>query len=92
MPPRKRVNDDAVIAMDEPQDLTYFTGDTPRPFLREGMIVNVVTGGRTLTGYEVLGMDANFIKFRGNMQVAPQTEIVLIPFARLEAIGITDER
>jgi len=57
-----------------------------------GMIVNVVTGGRTLTGYEVLGVDKDFIKFRGNMQVAPQTEIVLIPFARVEAIGITDER
>lgn len=61
-------------------------------FLREGMIVNVVTGGRTLTGYEVLGVDANFVKFRGNIQVAPQTEIVLIPFQRIEALGLTDER
>ena len=78
MPPAKRTE-----TKTEPEGLG---------FLREGMIVNVVTGGRTLTGYEVLGLDANFIKFRGNIQVARQTEIVLIPFARVEAIGVTGER
>ena len=68
--------------------------DTPKPeqFLEKGMLVNVVSGGRTLTGYEVLGADGHFIKFRGSVHVAPQTEIVLIPFAKIEAIGILGER
>jgi len=91
MPPRKRLTDDSIIQ----SDVTVpgrESRDVPIAFLREGQIVNLVTGGRTLTGYEVLGLDDRFIKFRGNMTVAPQTEIVLIPWHQVEAIGLTDER
>lgn len=68
--------------------------DAPKSdqFLEKGMLVNVVSGGRTLTGYEVLGADGHFIKFRGSIHVAPQTEIVLIPFSKIEAIGLLGER
>jgi hypothetical protein len=66
--------------------------EEPKGLLRVGQIVNVVFGSRTHQGYEVLDMDGDFIKFRGNMTVAPQTEVVLIPRAQIEAIGLTDER
>lgn len=62
------------------------------PLLKIGALVNLVANGRTLEGYEVLDMDENFVKFRGNLQVAPQTEIVLIPHAKIEALGLRDER
>lgn len=86
MPPRKRTETDEPTAMADPD------WNPPKAFLREGQIVNLVSGGRTLTGYEVLGIDDRFIKFRGNMTIAPQTEIVLIPWHQVEAIGLTDER
>lgn len=61
-------------------------------FLKVGDIVNIVSHGRTLQSYEVLGMDDRFIKFRADMSVAPQTEVVLIPYAQIEAIGLVNER
>lgn len=61
-------------------------------FLSIGDIVNIVNGGRTLQNYEVLGLDDRFIKFRADMSVAPQTEVVLIPYAQIEAIGLVNER
>jgi len=81
MPPTKR----AVSAAPE-------TPERQAPFLRVGQIVNLVAGGRTLPSYEVLGWDGEFIKFRGSIHVAPQTEVVLIPYGKIEAIGLTDER
>lgn len=62
------------------------------PFLEVGDIVNIVSHGRTLQNYEVLGMDDRFVKFRADMSVAPQTEVVLIPYAQIEAIGLVNER
>lgn len=61
-------------------------------FLNKGDLVNIVSGGRTLQNYEVLGMDEHFIKFRADMSVAPQTEVVLIPYGKIEALGLVGER
>ena len=83
MPPRKR---------EEIASAPEIMCPEPETFLRVGQIVSVVFASRTHTGYEVLGWDDKFIKFRGSMLVAPQTEIVLVPFAQIEAIGLTDER
>lgn len=60
--------------------------------LKIGAIVNLVQGGRTLTGYEVLDFDNRLVKFRGSVLNAPQTEIILVPWGQIEAIGLTDER
>ncbi len=62
------------------------------PLLKIGALVNLVSGGRTLENYEVLDMDESFVKFRGNAQIAPQTEIVLVPIAKIEALGLRNER
>lgn len=83
MPPIKRAAEAATVSAPVP---------APAQFLEKGMLVNIVLGGRTLTGYEVLGADGHFIKFRANINVAPQTEIVLIPFVQIEAIGLLNER
>lgn len=66
--------------------------EEPIGLLKIGDIVNIVNGGRTLQNYEVLDMDQRFIKFRADMSVAPQTEVVLIPYAQIEAIGLVNER
>jgi len=63
----------------------------PESYLKIGAIVSIVSGGRTLEGYEVLGKDEHFVKFRGNIHVAPQKEIVLIPYEKIEAIGLERE-
>lgn len=83
MPPAKRI---------EQKPAEEANSMRQEPFLRVGQIVNLVAGGRTLPGYEVLGWDGEFIKFRGSVHVAPQTEVVLIPYGKIEAIGLTDER
>lgn len=62
-----------------------------KDLLAIGKIVNLVSGGRTLESYEVLDKDDRFVKFRGNVQVAPQKEIVLIPYEKIEAIGFDRE-
>lgn len=61
-------------------------------FLKKGALVSLEKGGRTLTGLEVLDWDDNFIKFRWNVHVSPQTEIVLVPWQKIEAIGLEGER
>lgn len=66
--------------------------EQPEGLLRKGSIVNLVAGGRTLTGLEVLEYDDKFIKFRWDVHVAPQTEIVLVPWGKVEIVGLTDER
>lgn len=60
--------------------------------LKLGDIVSIVSGGRTLPSYEVLDFDDKFVKFRGSVHVAPQTEIVLIPWQQIEAIGLVGQR
>lgn len=60
--------------------------------LKKGSIVSLEKGGRTLTGLEVLDWDDTFVKFRWNVHVSPQTEIVLIPWQKIEAIGLEGER
>jgi hypothetical protein len=54
--------------------------------------VNIVLSGRTIQYREILGWDEHFLKIRSDVTIAPQTEIVLIPFGQIEAIGLTDER
>ena len=53
-----------------------------------GAVVSIVSGGRTLPGYEVLDKDDRFVKFSANTQVAPQTEVVLIPYEKFEILGL----
>lgn len=68
------------------------TTTTPEPLLKKGAIVSLEKGGRTLTGLEVIDWDDKFIKFRWNVHISPQQEIVLIPWAKIEAIGLEGER
>lgn len=65
--------------------------DPVKDLLPIGKIVSIVSGGRTLEGYEVLDKDDKFVLFRGNVQVAPQKEFVLIPYGKIEAIGLERE-
>lgn len=60
--------------------------------LEVGQLCNLVIGGRTLQNYELLGQDENYLKFRANVQVAPQTEIVLLPRTSIEVIGLVGVR
>jgi hypothetical protein len=80
MPPTKRAVAQATAAPEV------------RELLAPGRIVNMDIGGRTLTGLEVLDFDDKFIKLRWDIHVAPQTEIVLIPWEKVGVIGLTDER
>lgn len=71
---------------------TTKTASTVKPLLEKGKLVNLEKGGRTLTNLEVLDWDDNFVKFRWDIHVSPQTEIVLIPWAKIESIGLVGER
>lgn len=75
-----------------PRPEDFFPPQPSTSFLEVGMIVNLVSGGRTLPSYEVLDFDEKYVKFRGSMMIAPQTEIVLIPHAQIEAIGLVGVR
>jgi hypothetical protein len=77
-----------------PAKKTVIPSPPPEPegLLKVGAIVNLVSGGRTLTDYEVLAFDARLVKFRGSVLNAPQTELVLIPWEKIEAIGLKNER
>lgn len=57
-------------------------------FLQPGQICNLPIGGRTITGYEYLGTDGVFLKFRADESVSPMTRIVLMPVASIEAVGL----
>lgn len=103
MPPRKREEIDAVPAPyviqepEAPEDLILGKeppGCTPapKPFLRIGQLVHLSMNGRTLQYREILDWDERFLKIRSDLSVSPQTEIVLLPWAQIEAIGLTDER
>lgn len=65
--------------------------DLVKDLLPVGKIVSLLQGGRTLEGYEVLDKDDRFVLFRGSLQVAPQKEFVLIPYEKIEAIGLDRE-
>ena len=58
------------------------------PLLEVGQLCNLVVGGRTLQNYEFLASDDHYLKFRGNMQISPQTEIVLFHRTNIEGIGL----
>jgi hypothetical protein len=65
---------------------------TPEPFLKKGQLINLERGGRTLQNLEVLDFDENFLKLRWDIHVSPQTEIVVVPWSKVEAIGLVGER
>lgn len=71
---------------------TAKTASTVKPLLGKGKLVNLEKGGRTLTNLEVLDWDDNFVKFRWDIHVSPQTEVVLIPWVKIESIGLVGER
>jgi hypothetical protein len=62
------------------------------PMLNKGQLVNLEKGGRTLTNLEVLDWDETFVKFRWDVHTSPQSEIVLVPWQKIEAIGLVGER
>lgn len=64
----------------------------PESLLEVGSLVNLERGGRTLQNLEVLGFDEHFIKLRWDIHVSPQTEIVLVPWEKVEALGLVGER
>jgi len=78
--------------MAAPRKASPSSASAPTHLLKVGDIVNLVSGGRTLPSYEVLDMDDRYVKFRGSMLVAPQTELVLIPHEQIEAIGLVGQR
>lgn len=86
MPPRKRIETDEPTAMVNPD------WNPPQPLLRRGQLVHLILNGRTLQYREILDWDDRFLKIRSDLSVAPQTEIVLIPWNQVEALGLTDER
>jgi hypothetical protein len=53
-----------------------------------GSVVSLVSGGRTLPGYEVVDKDSRFVKFRASLQIAPMTDYVLVPYEQLEMVGL----
>jgi hypothetical protein len=61
------------------------------PFLKKGQLINVDRGGRTLHNLEVLDFDDRYIKVRWDMNVSPQTEVVLVPIGDA-IIGLVGER
>lgn len=58
------------------------------PLLKVGDQIHLVSGGRTLTNYTVLAMDDRLVKFSANPQVAPQTDVILIPWTSIEVMGL----
>lgn len=62
--------------------------DVVEDLLPIGTITSLVSGGRTLEGYEVVAKDARFVKFRASLQIAPMTDYVLVPYERLEMVGL----
>ncbi len=53
-----------------------------------GSVVSLVSGGRTLPGYEVVDKDDRFVMFRASLQIAPMTDFVLVPYEQLEMVGL----
>lgn len=78
MPPAKKTTVPSHAPAVAPQD----------GLLKIGALVNIEKGGRTLTGYEVLDFDNRLVKFKGSEMNSPQTLIVLIPWEKIESIGL----
>jgi hypothetical protein len=66
--------------------------EAPSGLLKKGALVNLEKGGRTLTNLEVLDWDETFVKFRWDVHTSPQAEVVLVPWVKIEAIGLVGER
>lgn len=64
----------------------------PEGLLKVGSLVNLERHGRTLQSLEVLGFDEHFIKLRWDIHVSPQTEVVLVPWSKVESLGLVGER
>ena len=64
----------------------------PEGLLKIGALVNLERHGRTLQNLEVLDFDENFIKLKWDVHVSPQTEIVLVPWSKIESLGLVGER
>lgn len=60
--------------------------------LEVGQLCNLLVGGRTLQNYELLDQDDHFMKFKANLQIAPQTEVVLFHRSSIEGIGLVGVR
>lgn len=63
----------------------------PESFLTIGSLINLDRGGRTLQNLEVLGFDDKFLKLKWDLNVSPNTEIVLVPIEGA-VIGLVGER
>lgn len=64
-------------------------GPAPKKkLLNVGDIVHLVINGQTLQYYQLLDEDAEYLKFKANVQMSPQTEEVLIPKHAIERIGL----
>lgn len=66
--------------------------ETPKSIVKVGQLVNLERSGRTLQNLEVLDFDDQFIKLRWDIHISPQTEVVVIPWAKVEALGLVGER
>lgn len=63
----------------------------PKSFLKVGTLINLDRGGRTLQNLEVLAVDDTFIKLKWDLNVSPNTEVVLVPLEGA-VIGLVGER
>lgn len=73
---------------------TASVGPKPTPVVEKkklltvGTLCHLVVNGQTLQYYELLDEDGEYLKFRANVQLSPQTEEVLIPRHAIERIGL----
>lgn len=87
MPPRKRVNADDDLIKELADPMLEFQG-----FLKKGDLLNLVISGQVLQHVELLDIDKDYLKIRSNMNMAPFTEITLIPHLAVERIGLCGQR
>ena len=80
-PAKKAAPTGAAVAPEEKKSL-----------LEIGQLCNLVVGGRTLQNYELLDQDEHYLKFRGSVQISPQTEVVLFHRSSIEGIGLVGVR
>lgn len=62
--------------------------EKPESFMKVGQLCNLPLVGRTVQNYKYLGTDGLFLKFEADVNIAPNTSIILIPVAQLEAVGL----
>jgi len=61
-----------------------------KKLFKVGQLCHLVINGQTLQNYELLDEDGEYLKFRANVQMSPQTGIVLIPKHAIERIGLVN--